>query len=43
MLKLTRDSAIKGRSQAMNQIKALILTAPAELRESFKGLKARNS
>jgi transposase len=41
MLKLTRDSAIKGRSQAMNQIKALILTAAAELRESFKGLKAR--
>ena len=39
MLKVTRDSAIKARSQAMNQIKALILTAPAELRESFNGLK----
>ncbi len=40
MLKITRDSAVKTRSQAMNEIKALILTAPAELRESFKGLKA---
>lgn len=26
-LKLTRDSAIKARTQAMNQIKALVITA----------------
>lgn len=40
MLKVTRDSAIKARSQAKNQMKSLILTAPAELRERFEGLKA---
>jgi transposase len=40
MLKNTRDSAVKARSQAANQIKALILTSFPELRGSFKGLKA---
>ena len=39
MLKTTKDSAIKARTQAINQIKALIVTAPAELRESLPDLK----
>ena len=40
MLKSTKDSAMKARTQAINQMKALILTAPAELRESLDGLAA---
>jgi len=40
MLKTTKDSAIKARTQAINQIKALIVTAPAELRESLPDLIA---
>ena len=40
MLKSTKDSAMKARTQAINQMKALILTAPAELRESLDGLSA---
>ena len=39
MLKTTKDSAIKARTQAINQMKALIVTAPAELRESLCELK----
>ena len=39
MLKSTKDSAIKARTQAINQMKALIVTAPAELRESLRELK----
>ncbi len=39
-LKLTRDSAIKARTQAMNQIKALVVTAPTHLRASLEGLSA---
>ena len=39
MLKTTKDSAIKARTQAINQMKALIVTAPAGLRESLHGLK----
>ena len=31
MLKIVKDSAIKARTQAMNQMKALIVTAPLEL------------
>jgi len=38
MFKIAKDSAIKARSQAMNQMKALIVTAPAELREELTGL-----
>ena len=38
MLKSTKDSAIKARTQAVNQMKALVLTAPAELREMLDGL-----
>ena len=38
MLKVARDSAVKARTQSLNQIKALLVTAPAELRESIRGL-----
>ena len=38
MLKSTRDSAVKARTQAGNQMKALVVTAPAELRESLDNL-----
>lgn len=35
MLKSTKDSAVKARTQAVNQMKALVVTAPAELRETL--------
>ena len=38
MLKSTKDSAVKARTQAINQIKALAVTAPSELRETLDGL-----
>ena len=38
MLKSTKDSAVKARTQAGNQMKALVVTAPAELRETLDGL-----
>ena len=38
MLKTTKDSAMKGRTQAINQMKALVVTAPVELREVLRGL-----
>ena len=38
MLKSTKDSAVKARTQAGNQMKALVVTAPAELRESLDDL-----
>ena len=38
MLKTTKDSALKARTQAVNQMKALIVTAPARLRETLDGL-----
>lgn len=40
MLKSTRDSAVKARTQAVNQMKALVVTAPAGLRETLDGLSA---
>ena len=40
MLKNAKDSAVKARTQASNQMKALIVTAPAELRETLDGLPA---
>ncbi|NQW22394.1 MAG: transposase [SAR202 cluster bacterium] len=40
MLKNTKDSAVKARTQAINQMKALVVTAPAELRETLDGLAA---
>ena len=38
MLKSTKDSAVKARTQAINQIKALAVTAPSELRETLDSL-----
>ncbi len=38
MLKNTKDSAVKARTQAINQVKAIVVTAPAELRETLDGL-----
>ena len=35
MLKSAKDSAVKARTQAVNQMKALVVTAPAELREAL--------
>ena len=35
-----KDSAVKARTQAINQMKALVVTAPAELRETIEGLTA---
>jgi transposase len=36
-LRIGRQTAIKARTQAINAIKALIVTAPSELRESLRG------
>jgi len=38
MLKLARDSAVKARTQAINQLKAVLVTADPRLRESLAGL-----
>ena len=40
MLKSAKNSAVKARTQAVNQMKALVVTAPAELREKLDGLGA---
>ena len=40
MLKKTKDSAVKARTQTINQMKALVVTAPAELRETLDSLAA---
>ena len=40
MLKVVKDSAMKARTQATNQMTAVVLTAPAELRQSLDGLSA---
>src|SRR5512132_2261544 len=37
-LRVARSSAVKARSQAMNQIKSLTLTGPAQLREQLRHL-----
>jgi transposase len=41
MLKIVKDSAIKARTQAINQMKALVVTAPVELRHKLVGLNVR--
>ena len=38
MLKITKDSAVKARTQASNQMQSLIVTAPAALRQTLDGL-----
>jgi transposase len=37
-LRVTRRSAVKARTQAINQLRALLLTGPAELREQLRNL-----
>ena len=37
-LRVARRSALKARTQAMNQLKALLITAPQDLREDLRGL-----
>lgn len=39
-LRVARASAVKARTQTINQIKNLLITAPAELRESLRGQTA---
>ena len=36
-LRVARRSAVKGRTQAINQLKALVLTGPAKLRQALAG------
>ena len=38
MLKIARDSAVKARTQTVNLMKALVITAPAGLRETLDNL-----
>ncbi|MET8438590.1 IS110 family transposase [Streptomyces sp900116325] len=38
VLKVVKDSAVRNRTQAINQLKALLVSAPAQLRESLAGL-----
>ncbi len=38
MLRVARSGAVKARSQAINQLKALLITAPAALREQLRHL-----
>ena len=38
LLKLAKDSAVKMRTQSMNQIKAVVVTAAADLRDTLTGL-----
>ncbi|WP_327370523.1 IS110 family transposase [Streptomyces sp. NBC_01217] len=38
VLKVVKDSAVRNRTQANNQLKALLVSAPAQLRESLAGL-----
>jgi transposase len=39
-LRVARSSAMKARTQAINAIKALLVTAPVDLREQLRGLPA---
>ncbi|WP_248863183.1 IS110 family RNA-guided transposase [Streptomyces halobius] len=40
LFKLAKDSAVKARTQAINQLKAVLITADPDLREQLAGLKA---
>ncbi|MFG2523545.1 IS110 family transposase [Streptomyces sp. NPDC048527] len=39
LFKLAKDSAVKARTQAINQLKAVLITADPDLREELSGLK----
>ena len=41
VLHITRETAVKARTQAMNQLRALAVTAPLELAEQLRGLSTR--
>ncbi len=41
LLRVARRSALKARTQTTNQLRAVLETAPAELRESLRGLSPR--
>ena len=41
MLKMVRDSAVHARTKAINQLKAILVTAKPDLRESLSGLGAK--
>lgn len=41
MIHITRESAVKARTQAINQIKSLVVTAPCDLAEQLAGLSRR--
>jgi transposase len=41
MFKLAKDSAVKSRTQAINQLKAVLVAADPALRESLSGLSSR--
>ncbi|MEN8655255.1 transposase [Streptomyces sp. 21So2-11] len=41
LFKLAKDSAVKARTQGVNQLKAVLITADPDLREGLNGLKAR--
>ena len=40
-LKVARDTAVKGRTQAMLTVKAMVVTAPAGLREQLDGITGK--
>ncbi|WP_406481261.1 transposase [Streptomyces platensis] len=40
LFKLAKDSAVKARTQAINQLKAVLVTADPDLREQLAGLRA---
>ncbi|MCG5435392.1 IS110 family transposase [Micromonospora foliorum] len=42
MLRITRSTAIKARTQSMNALQAIIVTAPDPLREQLRTLSGRN-
>lgn len=39
-LRVARRGAVKARTQAMNQLRALVVTAPADLRDQLRGLSS---
>lgn len=41
VLHITRETAVKARTQAINQLRALVVTAPLELAERLRGLSSR--
>lgn len=41
VLHITRETAVKARTQAINQLRALVVTAPLELAEQLRGLSRR--